>query len=136
MKRAKPQVVYSPLFKRNKLLNHINYLSSIENPFYGGSVYHGSKIGTNSQFSVQLCASLYNSVTVLYFFNYTEDHRGGTECHRDDVLTQTLPEILYCLCQSHLSINLWSPVQYLFSECNIWFPLFWIILWEREIDNF
>jgi hypothetical protein len=44
MERTQSQVVYTPLLQGNKLLHHINYLSSIKNTVNGGSLYHSSKI--------------------------------------------------------------------------------------------
>jgi hypothetical protein len=44
MERTQPQEIHSPLLQGNKLLHYINYLGSIKNTFYGGAVYHGSKI--------------------------------------------------------------------------------------------
>jgi hypothetical protein len=47
MKRTQTKVVYTTFLQWNKLLHHVNYLSSIKNTFYGGSVYHDSKISGN-----------------------------------------------------------------------------------------
>src|SRR5512133_2853527 len=44
MERTQPKVVYSPFLEGNKFLHHINYLSSIENAFYGTTVNHELKI--------------------------------------------------------------------------------------------
>ena len=47
MKRTETKEVYPSFLKGYKLLHHVNYLSSIENTFYGGAIYHSSKISGN-----------------------------------------------------------------------------------------
>jgi hypothetical protein len=44
MERTQPKKVHTSFLKRYKLLYHINYLSSIENTFNCGAIYHISKI--------------------------------------------------------------------------------------------
>jgi hypothetical protein len=58
MKRAQSEVVNAPFLQWNKLLNHINYLGSIENTFYCRAVNHGSKISGN-KLKVNSAAGIY-----------------------------------------------------------------------------
>jgi hypothetical protein len=44
MKRAKSKVVGAPFLQRHELLDDVDDLSSVEDPFYGWTVDHGVKI--------------------------------------------------------------------------------------------
>ena len=45
MKRAKSKVIGAPFLQRDELLDDVDDLSSVKDPFYGRAVDHGVKIG-------------------------------------------------------------------------------------------